>query len=204
MTMSDIFAGETVIPMPPLSIPLVEQLAEGILAELSPKALAEPTEVDLLEWVDTKLAKHGIHVSPVSDDKLPDSEALTIPANAGAEILVRESAWDDLLTGGRKANRVRATIAHEVPHAVVHVPVLRRRKASTYGDLFLRRVARADVVAYRDPEWQAWALAGCIMAPRRTIAMLDVVNAREVANVFGMSEAMARSHLRRLKIADTK
>jgi hypothetical protein len=74
--MSDIFAGETVIPMPPLSMPAVEQLAEGILAELSPEALEQPVQLDLLEWADTKLARSGIHVAPEQSRKVDPHEGL--------------------------------------------------------------------------------------------------------------------------------
>jgi Zn-dependent peptidase ImmA (M78 family) len=87
-----------------------------------------------------------------------------------------------------------------VSHAVLHVPVVRRRLASPHRDLLLARVRRGSIPAYRDPEWQAWALAGCILMPRRTVKMLPDRSLSSLAHIYGVSEEFAQSHLRRLKV----
>ncbi len=55
--------------------------------------------------------------------------------------------------------------------------------------------------AFSDPEWQAWALAGAILMPRRTVAMLTDQSAHSVAATYHVSEKFAAVTLRRLGIA---
>jgi hypothetical protein len=166
---------------------------------MCPEALQEPTELDLAKWVDHDLATRGIHVAPVEAHTLGDAEALTIPdREPGIEILVDESRWDELFERGRRAHRARATITHEVGHAVLHVPTIRRRKSTAFGEHFLTRTSRDSMKAYEDPEWQAWTFAGYLLAPRRIVAMLDDKSPANLSRTFGMSEDLARGHLRRL------
>lgn len=197
--MTDIFRGEQVIRMPPLSKDTIARIAEAVLAVMCPEALETPTELDLARWVDLDLAERGIHVAPVTAHTLGDAEALTIPdREPGIEILLEQSRWDQLFEGGRRAHRARATVTHEFGHAILHVPTIRRRKSSAFGEYFLARVSRGSMKAYEDPEWQAWAFAGYLLAPRRMVATLTDKSPANLSRKFGMSEEMAANHLRRL------
>ena len=121
---------EPVFEMPPISTARIESLGLGLLSIIQPEALDTPMAVDVLRAVEHVLPPLGIHVTPADPAELRDCEAVTDPSGTGPiEILVAEPVWDALLAGGRKANRARTTVMHEVGHAVLHVPVVRRRNA---------------------------------------------------------------------------
>jgi len=186
--------------MPPISMKALEQLGEQTLTVLAPEVLTTPGPVDFLRLVDRDLQKFGIFVYPVHADRLQDRLAYTDAAGTGdINILLSFDLWNDLEQGGRRANRARATVAHELSHAILHVPVLRRRAAHPHAELLLsRRTRRSEIQAFEDPEWQAWALAGCILAPRKTLDLIASPSIEQAAIIYGISEGMLRSHLKRI------
>ena len=115
-------------------------------------------------------------------------------------ILVSESVWDGLESEAPTSHYARTTVCHEIGHAILHVPLLRRRLLAT--DV-LARTQRANLRPYQDPEWQAWAFAGAILMPSATLRMLQVnhggLPTSLVASTYHVSEQMAQSHLRKLK-----
>jgi hypothetical protein len=212
--MGDLFA-EEVPPMPPISMAAIEELGEGLRAELLPYldasgtdlegALAAdgPAALDVLYLVEHVLQRYGIDVYPASVLELGDREAATFPDSTGrTTILIREDSWEQLMAGGRQANRARATVMHELAHAVLHVQVLRARARDGLPGTALNRVSRRELKAFCDPEWQAWALAGAILLPRRSIeSMLSRgLTEQDIADTFGVSASMLRSHIKRLKM----
>jgi hypothetical protein len=198
--MSDLLT-EFVFVVPPVSMAAIEVVGEELLKQFQPSALQRPEPVDILQWVDQFLPKYGIHVSPASVEELGDLAGATDPTGEDEiDILIAEEVWEGLLHGGRRANFARATIAHEIGHAVLHVPVIRRRLSSPQRRAMLARTERGRIKAFTDPEWQAWALAGCILMPRRTIEMIAAISASAMASIYQVSEAMAHSHLKRLRI----
>src|SRR5690606_24953558 len=62
----------------------------------------------------------------------------------------------------------------------------------------LNRVARAQLRAFEDPEWQAWTFAEAILMPRRTLRMIAHLPVSRVADLYGVSAALARTRLRKL------
>lgn len=202
------FGGEEVIPMPAISMQAIENLGEALLDELCPEALEAPTPIPLDRWIDYDLPKRSIFISPAQDNDLPGAEGLTDPESedgVSIEITIRRSDWESLFAGGRRAHRPRATVAHEIAHAIMHVPTIRRRTKLKHGSFLLQRVARGKLVAYCDPEWQAWALAGCILAPRVGIIHLQAelgrdALPRDLGRAFQISEGFAEAHMRRLRM----
>lgn len=200
--MSDLL-DEHVPRMPPISMATLEQVAERALELLDPGALTAPRAVDFAKLVDTGLQNFRIFVYPADPDQLEDRLAFTDSSGATGDdinILLSVDLWNDLTRAGRHANRARATVAHELSHAILHVPVIRRRVALPNGDFLLNRMRRGEMKAYEDPEWQAWALAGCILAPRKTLDLLPTSRLDLAAETYGVSEAMLLSHLKRLKL----
>jgi hypothetical protein len=194
--------GEDTISMPPLRMSTIESLGEAFLSEFCPDALVHPMAVDVFHLAENVLPRRGINVSPAHVVELGNNFGLTDPSGSTSiEILIRDDLWDNLIEGGPRAHLARATLAHEFGHALLHVPVIRRRRSLPSAKYLLARVARSDVPAYMDAEWQAWALGGCILAPRRTINMLSHISVRDMANIYKVSEKMMRSHLGRLRIA---
>ncbi|KFA91739.1 hypothetical protein Q664_20125 [Archangium violaceum Cb vi76] len=190
------------ISMPPLNMATIESFGEAVLAEFFPEALKQPMPVDLLHLVDEVLPRYGIHVTPASAVEMGDNLGLTDPSGTlSIDVLLLDDLWDQLLVGGPIANRARATVAHELGHCILHVPVIRKRRASPYGQHLLARVAREEVPAFKCAEWQAWALGGCILAPRRTINMVSNPTVAKLANIYQISISMMQQHLRRLRIS---
>jgi hypothetical protein len=200
-----ILLNEPVFEMPPISMARIENIGRGLLSLVQPDALTSAMPLDVLHTVEHVLPSLGIHVTPADPAELQDCEAATDPSGTGpVEILVAEPVWDSLVAGGRKANRARTTVMHEVAHAVLHVPVVRRRNAKPDRDQLLRRVSRSQLAPYRDPEWQAFALAGCTLAPRSTLEPLVMAGhySDSLAEIYGISSGMMSSHLRRLRLAE--
>ena len=90
--------------------------------------------------------------------------------------------------------------AHELAHAILHVPRIRRIRALRLERILLSRMRRAELKPYLDPEWQAFALGGCILAPREAISLLPGTALAELARVFGTSESLMWMHLKRLRL----
>ncbi len=205
--MSNIFGGldEEVFPMPAAKFGSLELTAEAFLEELAPASLLHPSPLDAWGLINRTLPKVGIHVHSASVAQLGNCEAVTMPeGEKETQILLREDVYEALEQGGRIAHRALCTFAHELGHAILHVKIIRLRKkfASMQGmeRVALRRVARSKLKAYEDPEWQAYAIGGCICAPRKMIRMLTDRSAQNVSIVFGISESMAQMHMKRLKL----
>lgn len=188
--------------MPPMSMATLEGIGEALLEELCPEMLMEPAPLNAVKLLRDVLPSRGIFVHSASETVLDGRAAVTMPlGEKETQILVAGSLYDQLLDGGKRAYFARSTFTHELSHAVAHMPVVRRRKK--FADMFgmaMSRVARKDLEAFVDPEWQAFALGGCLLMPRPMIMMLDDRSAENLSRVFEVSEAMARSHLRRLKL----
>ena len=195
--MSSIF-GETVIAMPPLSLACLELLGETVVGTFQPEALATPQPIRVREWMDDLLPRFGIHVMPASYEELGDHVAVTYAAGESeSEILVSPWIYDNLHDEERP-HFARATVIHELAHAILHVPMLRTRASAPGAAPANIRVERKRLREESDPEWQAWALAGAILMPRRTIAMLQQPSRGAVANAFFVSEKFASVRLERL------
>lgn len=190
------FGGEQVHRVPPKSKRDLVWAAEHFLHKIQPDRLLRPTPLDHRALM-RELETFNIHVAPVDQNRLPHAEGETFPNRNGksVEIVLREDAYDALERGGPLENRARATLAHEVGHAVLHVPALRRIGASPVG---FRRVDSRQIPAYESSEWQAWVFAGALLAPPRTLSMLPSCTPSVVAKAYSISIEMATSHLKRL------
>jgi hypothetical protein len=195
------FLEEEVPPVNPLGVAAIEELGRCFLEQLAPEMFERPQPLNILELVDTRLPSFGIHVAPASREELGDRAGATDPRGDGEiTILVSEEIWKALESTAPKSHYARSTISHEIGHAVLHVPVLRRR---LLVQNVLARTQRSNLRAYEDPEWQAWMFAGAILMPRAAFRMLQDnetgLLVETVSSTFEVSTGMVVSHLRRLK-----
>lgn len=198
--MSD-FLEEKVPPVSPLSTVAVCELGRCVLDQLDPDVLEKPQPLDVLRLVDERLPKFGIHFCPATREELGDRAGATDPRGKDEiNILISEDCWDHLEEDVPLSYFSKTTVCHELGHAIVHVPVLRRRLLMTDC---LSRVSRGSIKAYEDPEWQAWIFAGSILMPSITLKMLkhagQPLTPEQVSSTFEVSKQMARSHLKRLR-----
>ncbi len=195
--MSDIL-GETVIAMPPMSLKCLEMLAETVVEVFQPDALVMPQPIQVRDWIDRLLPRFGIHVMPASYEELGDRVAATcVAGDWESEILVSPWIYENLADEERP-HFARSTVIHELAHAILHVPILRAASCGSYGPMAFPQVDRKQLSESEDPEWQAWALAGAILMPRRAIGMLPNRLPRSVSDAFYVSEKFAEVRLERL------
>lgn len=195
------FKEELVVPMPGMRVAQLEQLGLALRQTLELGSAAVPAPIRWLPIIDHVLPHYGIHVSPASEDELQGDEGATDPTGGPeTNILLRADVYDSLDDMSPRGNRARATMPHELGHAILHVPVIRRRQALPNGSMLLRRVSRGSIEPFRDPEWQAWTLALSLVAPRAAILAVGTTHVPTLAEAFGISEVFMRQHLRRLKL----
>lgn len=188
---------EDVVEVPPLSLRDVERRAAEIRGLLVSLTRAPGPALPWDELVDRHLPRAGLLFYPASSAELEDREAATDPSGDGAiHILMRSELYESLTDPGPGGNRARATAAHELGHAVLHVPYLRKQRGQSQP---LTRVSRAQLAPFRDPEWQAWAFAGCMLMPRASIQCTTGTLA-EIARVHGVSAQFAGAHFARLRL----
>lgn len=113
-------------------------------------------------------------------------------------VLLSETTYRELLADDPRA---RFTTAHECGHAILHFDQVRARfTEGSRGRLY----RRADIPAYRDPEWQANAFAAATLMPRPAMRRLahrkpsDLV--QEVARFFNVSRESASIRVRKLAL----
>jgi hypothetical protein len=195
------FLDEQVVAMPPVSMATIEMLAETILVDYAPEVLDRPTALDVKALIETKFQEHGIHVAPASYAELADRHGATDPKGQGEiNILLSEQLWNDLFFHGSGERMARSTVIHEFCHALLHVPIMRRRLTTANKQHLLARQARGTLPAYCDPEWQAWALCGALMMPTRTLRTVTGRPLAEIAAIYQVSERFVTNHARRLRL----
>lgn len=107
--------------------------------------------VEVFEWGMPLIDEEFVYdIQPI--EKMGTRHGLTYPDQH--LIVIREDVYERATRG---AGRDRLTIAHEIGHYIMHDP----------KKLALARTERDDMElpAYLDPEWQANAFAGELLAP---------------------------------------
>lgn len=87
-------------------------------------------------------------------------------------IKIKESVYDGAVSGN---GRDRMTLLHEMCHYILLV---------VNSMSLTRKFSRKLIPAYKDPEWQAKALAGELMMPRKLIANLSI---EQISHECGVS-----------------
>ena len=119
--------------------------------------------VEFIEWV---LGQLGLEFEVVSISEMPNAYGITNPGTDSMKI--REDVYVGAVNGNP---RDRFTLCHELGHYLIHFP-----DRVTF--------ARGTVPPYMNPEWQANAFAGELMAP---YDLVKDMSAEEIAEQCGMS-----------------
>ena len=188
MRMSN-FANHDVSVVPPASTRSIFFRATQFLQKVAPDHLRKPGILDLPKLIDYDLPiQCNIRVYPVKATDLDARhEAVTRRLDRDdTEILIRETAWNELFEGGTWAHRARATVGHELGHACLHETVLALAR-------------QGDVRPYFNAEWQAWVFAGCILMPPQTLRLIKPLNPENISRTYGVSWKFAATHLKRIR-----
>lgn len=202
MSLTDETGGVLVMQVAPLSTKEIEARATRVLDALVPGFVGQAKPLDVIELVDHVLPQHRIHFVPIADHQLPDMWAFAqADGEPGDEIevLVKNTEWQNLFRGGRGAHHARGTFMHELGHCILHVDQLRRRRALGLGLPRQRRVA--EMKTFQSAEWQAWAMGGCLLAPRASIAVAPIKTVEALAYTFSTSVQLMQLHLMRLGVS---
>lgn len=182
----------------PKSGAAIEFLAFQQVRRYQPEALTAPQAFDVERFFENELERlTGVK---------PDYQDLPYPVHGYTDsdqmiCVVASSLADD----PSKYNFFRATVAHEIGHALQHVPEFRRLKQELKCEDTGLRMFRADQVpAYRNPEWQAWRFAKALLMPEKTLrmALKEGLNRYQIAQAFSVSEPFVRSRLKDLRLGN--
>ncbi len=156
------------VSVEPMSRKSIREFAKGLrnLFGLE-KTLYFPI-VQFIEWI---LPEMGLDYEYVSAAEMGDAYGVTYTRKGIMQI--REDVYERAINGNP---RDRFTLCHELGHFLMHSP---------------ERVsfARGDVPTYMDPEWQANAFAGELMAP---YDLVKGMSSSEIASKCGMSVMAAQ------------
>lgn len=189
--------GDECVPrVAPMSKQDLVELADELLRLLQPEALDRPVPIDLVRLIapDGPVERRlGIRVLEVSPRALkPGAEA----AASSQFILIRSDQWSLLHRGGPAAFRARATVAHELGHAVLHSSYLASSETAKRAAL----VPRRDLRAFEDPEWQAWTLAQAFLIPLRVARKMADRSPAALSEAFKVSLPFAEGYARRFAV----
>lgn len=178
----------------------IDQIARRLIQRYQPDALLEPQEFDIERFYENVLESiTGVRA---------DYQNLGLPVHGYTDSDQLISVVDTALAENpSQRNRFRATVAHEVGHAILHVKQFRRRKeilrfTHDCEDVSLRMYREDEIPAYVNPEWQAWRFAKALLMPEQPFrrAHATGISIRELADTFGVSVDFARLRLRDLRL----
>lgn len=186
--------------VPPKSKEHIEQEVRLFLARTQPDALSSslPVDVETIFEIDLPQCLPGLRTGY--------TDLLHIGANvmgftdAGRKIsLVDKTLYESDTPVAQR--RFRATVAHEVAHCVLHLPILNFQSTTSLKYCELYRADRNSIKPYVDPEWQAWKFAGALLMPKERILELfsQGWNEHQLAEHFDVNPAFVRARIGSLK-----
>ena len=178
----------------------IDFLALRLIRKYQPEAENHPQEFDIERFFENALeATTGVR---------SDYQNLGLPVHGYTDSDQKISVVDTgLAENSSQRNRFRATVAHEVGHAILHVGQFRRRKdllrfTHDCEDVTLRMYREDEIPAYVNPEWQAWRFAKALLMPEKAFRMAHATgkNLHQLAVTFGVSVDFARQRIRDLRL----
>ena len=193
-------SANTVVAMP-LSRVDLEREGRRIMEDFAPERLRQPGKTDVERLIDTYLLKKfgwSLDVQsalPPNILAFSDFERKLIVMGADShERLLQDSPRD------------RFTGAHEFSHVHLHQDIMTGLMVNfSKSDNHLFRKQRSEIPAYKDPEWQANYLAGCILMPGVHIKNLILTTPNEyelinaVVEIFKVSVQAAEIRIKNVR-----
>lgn len=168
----------TGIIVDPLSLKQIREFARKIRIMFG---LEEDGYVDIVRIYEYILQSIGVTFEIVDCASMGDKHGETL---IGKNVIrIREDVYDRACKG---YGRDRLTMAHELGHLLLH----------NMKNLSLARNTSDKVAAYCDPEWQANAFAGELLAPHK---FLQGKSVEKIANSYGISISAAQVQENRRK-----
>jgi hypothetical protein len=192
---------------PPMSGADIDGVAYDLIRRYQPWVMEGelPFRIERFAEIDLeKLTGVDVDYSP----ELPDGiHGLTDSGNN--RLLIRADIVDNPY--GQKY--LHSTLAHEVGHVMLHVPMLReacrnrifrQRKDEEGGMLLYRR--EPAVPAYLDPEWQAWRFTAALLMPEAPLRALqdEGLPLGVLADGFAVNTVFLKRRLRWLKTPNSR
>lgn len=157
--------------MPPLSLVQIRAKASAFRKIFG---LTENGYVDIVKVLET-LQEYGVEIEIAPVHEMANKHGQTYPAQP--KIVIREDIYERACEGH---GRDRLTIAHEIGHLFLHGT----------DKISLARVEKEyEVPTWCDPEWQANAFAGELLAPFRFIKELSI---SDIQVRYGVSATAAK------------
>ncbi len=173
----------------PKSRAKLEREAEDLLRRCYPEFLQRPGRFPAVRFFHD-LEDHGL--DPAVELLSAGVEGITWP---DGRVVLSEDTYRGACRGD---GRCRFTVVHEGCHGLFHRSQLRHALVHT-GTLVLHR--KEDLVAYRNPEWQANAFASAVLMPKAMV--LEVIaqcgpynKIKRIMEVFQVSRQAAEVRLR--------
>jgi Zn-dependent peptidase ImmA (M78 family) len=188
---------------PAMSGKQIDSIAYSLIRKMQPDVLLGKSPFDIERFVDVHL-EDMTGIAPDYRSDLP-SEIYGFTDTAENKLVINAGLLDD--EWGDNERFYRSTVAHEVGHCLLHVPLLRQCKK----DRIFAEGKKKDKVAlyrktpiplYRNPEWQAWRFAGALLMPEEVVKWLVSQGAslREIARYFKVNEVFVETRMKALKI----
>lgn len=183
--------------MPPESYRSIELKVVPLLLKYQPNALAgkEPVDVEsLFEFVLPKIIP-GLKTGYVGLG--PGVEGVTSAEDMTCYVAKSLSDSEDSVM----LRRLRATIAHEMGHAILHLKSLHFISQKSRGDRLHRVVEASKIETCRNPEWQAWAFGGSLLMPRGAVTRLMSAGygQSEMIELFDVNPSFFETRMRALR-----
>ncbi|MCA9538731.1 MAG: ImmA/IrrE family metallo-endopeptidase [Myxococcales bacterium] len=150
----------------------------------------------IFERLDALTARWPVPVEPAVNPLPPGIEAVTLfSPDAGRLVVALDPSTYSALE--REAPRARFSLCHELGHALLHLPVLRRLARLPLRQMMAGREAARHGI-WCDAEWQADVFAGALLmpAPGLDATLAFDPTYMSVLSRFGVSFEAAHTRIR--------
>lgn len=182
----------------------IDNVALELIKRIQPEVLAGKCSFDVERYVDVYL-EEMTGIAPDYRQGLPDG-IYGYTHTAEGRMVINSDLLDNMF--GDNERFYRSTVAHEVGHCILHVPVLRQQKrdkifTENKKEEKIALYRKTNIPLYQNPEWQAWRFAGALLMPANVMRALIAEGAsiQEMANHFHVNGSFVESRMRALRIS---